>query len=148
MQKSYKRSKKMQNSGTRSIKIVRFLLESIRFTLSKHFDLRSIACFCFRSSEERSTIAFKTATGNGRYFGSRAAKIRHQQGGSHTFLVGASEEKRPTLAVASFFTHVGHFFVHLFNNISLNYGRPKHTRNVRTSSKTKQAGNGPSQRHI
>ena len=29
-----------------------------------------------------------------------------------------------------------HFFLHLFNIINLNYGRPKHTRNTRTSSKT------------
>ena len=29
-----------------------------------------------------------------------------------------------------------HFFVHLFNIINLNYGRPEHTGNDRTSSKT------------
>ena len=49
------------------------------------------------------------------------------------FLVGALEEKCPTLTVVVLYSKV-HFFVHLFN---LNYGSPKHTRNVRTSSKTK-----------
>ena len=42
--------------------------------------------------------------------------------------------------MASFFvssTRSVHFFVHLFNIINLDYGRPKHTRNARNSSKTK-----------
>ena len=32
-----------------------------------------------------------------------------------------------------------HFFVHLFNIINLNYGRPKHNRNARNSSQTKKS---------
>ena len=45
-------------------------------------------------------------------------------------LVGAFEEKCPTLTVGSFF--------YSFNNNNLNYGRSKHTRNVKSSSKTKK----------
>ena len=51
-----------------------------------------------------------------------------------SFLFGDFEEK----TVGSFFRlRQVHVFVHLFNNNNLNYGRPKHTRNARTSSKTK-----------
>ena len=51
------------------------------------------------------------------------------------FIVVAFEEKCPTLTVGNFFsTRKVHVFVHLFSN--LNYGFPKHTRNVSTSSKS------------
>ena len=55
-------------------------------------------------------------------------------------LVGVFEENTRLLQWLVFFvssTRSVHFFVHLFNIINLNYGRPKHTRNDRTSSKTK-----------
>ena len=47
--------------------------------------------------------------------------------------------------MASFFRQfnaIGPLFCHLFNIINLNYGRPKHTRNARTSSKTKPSTSG------
>ena len=47
--------------------------------------------------------------------------------------------KCTTLTVATFLSvqRDQSTFFHLFNIINLDYGRPKHTRNVRTSSKTK-----------
>ena len=42
----------------------------------------------------------------------------------------------PTITVTIFWTRKVHFSVHLFNNINLNYGRPKQTRNATSSSNT------------
>ena len=56
------------------------------------------------------------------------------------FLVGVFEENARLLQLLVFVissTRSVNFFVHLFNNINLNYERPKHTRNARTSFKTK-----------
>ena len=65
------------------------------------------------------------------------------------FLVGVFEENARLLQWLVFFvssTRSVHFFVLLFNIINLNYGRPKHTRNARTSSKTKQKYRRPEPR--
>ena len=59
---------------------------------------------------------------------------------SKAFLVGVFEENARLLQWLVFFvssTRSVNFFVHLFNIINLNYGRPKDTRNARISSKTK-----------
>ena len=56
------------------------------------------------------------------------------------FLVGVFEANARLLQLLVFVissTRSVNFFVHLFNNINLNYERPKHTRNARTSFKTK-----------
>ena len=47
--------------------------------------------------------------------------------------------KCTTLTVASFFSSVQRDRSTFSNIINLNYGRPKHTRNARTSSKTKKS---------
>ena len=50
--------------------------------------------------------------------------------------VRAFEEKCPTLTVSSFLYAYGPIFCSFVQQLELHYGRSKHTRNVRTSSKT------------